>query len=297
MSALCALLLAAAQAPALSHAARVEPPAAAVGEPIEVVCEVEHPAGVRPRALDPELDPSAPFVFLGARREPLRAGPEKSVTRLAWRFVGLEPGAAAPPPVEYAWREADGERRATVGVEGLSLTGVLAEGEDAPRPLLPFRELPEAAPERALLPAVLLPLAGAMAALALLAAGFLARQARLRHRAPAPSGDDPAARLAALLAGGAGGASARTRHYELTRLVREAFDRRAGVDLRGLTDLEWAGALAQRGELAPEARTAATQVLAVAGGPKYAGERPTEYREREAFERAAAALRALEARP
>jgi len=294
LSALAALLLAAAQASSVSHAARVEPAAAAVGEPIEVVCDVEHPPAVRPRALEPELDPSAPFVFLDARREPLSAGADKSATRLVWRFAGLEPGSAAPPAVEYAWREAGGERRASVSAPAVELKGVLAEGEDAPRPLLSFRAPPEEAPAPSLLSALLPPLAGGAAALALLAAAFLVRRARLRRRAPALVPYDPAARLAELRAVAAGG---RARHYELTRLVREAFDRRAGLDLRGLTDEEWAGALARRGDLAPEARDAAAGLLAGARGPKYAGERPTEYREREAFERALAALRALEARP
>ena len=81
MSALGALLLLLAQAGGVTHTAHVAPAAASVGEPLEVVCEVEHPADLVPRPLAPELDPSAPFVFLDSRREPVRAVTFQSIER------------------------------------------------------------------------------------------------------------------------------------------------------------------------------------------------------------------------
>jgi len=290
MSASALWLLLLAQTSPVAHTARVSPAAAAVGEPIEVVCDVTHPASVLPKPLEPELDPSAPWVFLDAHREPID-GAQGAASRLTWRFAGFEPGSAAPPAVEYAWRDAAGEQRATVAVDPVELAGVLAADEDAPRPLLSFRELPATDVERSsALPAL------ALAALALLvfAAGFALERRRLRRRAPPPAVDAPAERLAALRASTA---APRARHYELTHLVREAFDRRAGADRRGLSDEEWARALAGEAGVATAARAAAEDVLSGARGPKYAGEQPTEFALRATFERAEAALRALEEGP
>ena len=364
MSVLAALLLAAAQAgvqplPAAGGAVRarlaVRPAEVEVGEPFELVVEVEHPRGHvptlpgMPRAAAP-VAPVAPetqakrpagapepaaaatpagedallpgdgsWVLLGSRLEPavsLDGDPRRSVTRRVFELASLEPGERVLPAELVAavlpeGTGAAGEDSGDAGDAGdavdaveqpgdaaprIVVRGVLAEGEDAPRPL---RGLPEGFGSPALATATSRwPwIAGGLALAAVLA---LAVARLLRRRAwgsrAAATPDDPGELLERLAADlPRDPALLRERHFALTRLLRESADRRAGAARAGLTDEEW---LARLGEdaLAPEARAPLAEVLGRAAAVKYGAALPTEWALRETVETARRALAALDGR-
>ncbi|MEM7308189.1 MAG: hypothetical protein AAF682_16030 [Planctomycetota bacterium] len=290
--ALLACFWAAATAPAAQEVtarAHVEPLSVAVGEPLEVVLELRHPAGLRPRAEEPLLDPSSPWVFLEHRGEPPRPdGAELERTVLVWKLLCLSPGEAVDPPaLFYSVRTPGGGRLMEVDAAPVPVTGLLAEGEDAPRPIAGLRTLEEPPPAPSPWP-----LLGGGAALACLCVGLalIVRSRRLRgpKLAPAPA---LAQRIEALRGLSLG---ERARQYELTRLVREALDERSGTDRSGLTDEEWARAISADGGLSEPSLRAASELFEQAARTKYAGEMPTGWAVDEAFERARTAVAAQE---
>jgi hypothetical protein len=270
--------------------AQLVPPAVEVGEPFALAWEVAHAPLMRVEPVEPDLDPTAPWVFLGASKEalaePALDGAARS--RLVWRFAALEPGSPAPPAVIYRWRDATGTHARELRDETLALEvrGLLGEGEDSPRPLAGLRPPPATTARPSTLPWILGALAAAGAALA---SHVIVTRRRLGCRTRPALEDHGALPWAALEQ-----APARTQGYELSRRIRVAFDRRVGVDRRGLTDEEWERALAADASLPESARAAAAEALRGLAGVKYAGERPTEFARREALERARAALAAAE---
>jgi len=273
-----------------SVTARVEPAAAGVGEPIAIVVDAAHEAGGYARALEPYLDRASPWVFLGSSRE---SG--ATSTRLSWRFVALDAEETTPPEVKFTLRaRADEDPRVVRATASpIELASALAEGEDAPRPLLGLRELPDGAAAGGAEDTARALLLGAFA-LAVVALALTAW--RLRRRALGRLGPIDTASAAdriAVLA--ASDAPLKARHFELTRVLRAALDAR-----RGWTDEELARALeadpAMRGRLGEDACEAAADVLRRAAPTKYAGARPTEFAVRETFEAAERAVRALKPR-
>jgi hypothetical protein len=291
-----ALALLAAGAAAQDHTVAVEPRPCAVGEPIRVICDVPHAAGGGAWAREPELDPADPWVFLDAAREELGA----EATRLTWRLLALDPERPTPPELGYALRADAGAdaRSVAVAAPAVELAGELAAGEDAPRPLIGLRELPARfdAPPAGTPARMLLSAAFALVVLLLGASVWVRRRRALAARGRADRAT-PAERIAALAAAEMPG---KARHYELTRLVRQALDERAGKRHAGWTDAELADALAAdaelRGKLGDAACDAAAELLRRAAPAKYAGALPTDFAVRETFELAQRAF-AAEARP
>ena len=281
------LIAALVQSPQVDHTVSLEPASVEVGQPVVIRCEIAHPPGISPRSVELELDPSSPWVLLDSSREPA-----SETTTLLWRFVHLAPGEAEPPDLFYSYRLDEGGRTVRVEVPLLTVTGVLAEVEDAPRPLASFRVIEDPIAARPAWMTWILIAGGAAGALGLLALGFLLPTLRRLLRPSGPSMPAAEARLQALREENL---SERARHYALTRLLREELDLRGGVDRRGLSDEEWQDATRTDPKVATEAHEEITRVLAGARAPKYAGEVPTAWTVEETFTHAAAALAALEA--
>jgi hypothetical protein len=259
---------------------------AEVGEPVRARLVAEHPASVRPSLPPLGLDDSW-VVFEGrpAWTEALAQDAGRATTTWEFRFASLESGERALPELVLSL----GDARVDVPAARLAFRGVLAEGEDAPRPV---KGLPELPPEPAR-GALAWWIAGAAVAVAALAAFRLARRAR---RAPVAAVPAPSARLAVLEAEPlASAADVQTAHFALTRLLRESADLRAGRDRSALTDEEWSDAA--RGEfdaagLGAAERAALEALFAKASAVKYGPERPTHWATREAL----ASARSLAAR-
>jgi hypothetical protein len=245
-------------APDVVARASVTPATVEVGEPFELVLELEHPGGAALPATDELLDLDDAWVVLGGSRapgEPLAAG--RSRTRFTFQVAALEPGARSLPGLPFG-----------VAPPALDVRGVLAEGEDAPRPLRDLRP-PPPAPAAATSP---VPWLAGVAAL--LAFGGLAWWRARRRSVPAPA-PGPLERFAALER--AADAAARERCLELARLVREATDAHAGRPRAGLSDEEWLAALGEHGVPAPDVRAQLGDVLERCARVKFGGERPTEW--------------------
>ena len=270
-----------------------EPADVEVGQPFDLTLELEHPAGSN--AFDlvaEELALDGSWVVLSAHRAPPAAGddPARRVTRCSWSVASLEPGdrtlaGAVSSLVTDPRVSSIDASGATVRVAGL-----LAEGEEEPRPL---RGFPDGFGERAGFaanPWRWAALAAAVLLWAVVAVVLWRRWARRRRR-PAAVEEAPLKRLEVLLATPAPTPDAvRERHFELTRLVRRAADERlhAGAAAAGLTDAEWLAALEARApadlaaDLAP--------LFAEAEAIKYAGVVPTSWALEEAYGRARRAL-------
>ena len=276
------------------------PPAAVeVGEPFPVVLELVHPAdtgGVALSAGELTLDDS--WVLLDTRLEPAvvegDAASGRRVTRRVFEVVSLEPGErtltlAGLSPLAEGDAE---EEQVTV-----SVTGVLAADEDAPRPL---RGFPPAFGEGRKVSTSLPPWAWALGGAMVLSAGVLGWFLR-RRPGPATKADapvDPLARLALLEAEETKDlAGLRARHFALSRLLREATDAKIRGDRTGCTDEEWLALVAT--SLSPTNGGGASLEAALAGCArvKYAGELPSPFAVQETFDHARRALEALAALP
>ncbi len=270
----------------VAHEVRVEPAAVEVGQPFDVVCDVTHPEGARPRAVEPDFFGSDPWVLFDARRELLADG----ATRLVWTLACLEPGPETElPELGYSVLIDGRERVAFATGHTLAVAGVLAEGEDAPRPQVGFRSLAE---EPAPAPAWRRwAVWGAVLAstLLLVAVYFLARAWRAARRRPKPA-PRPVARLGELEQADL---SQRARHYELARLVREGIDEEAGRDRRGLTDEEWLAALDDV-RIPERAKVEAGAALERCAAVKFGAAKPTDWAVEETFAHARQALATLE---
>ena len=275
--------------------ASFQPSRVDLGRTVELVVEVAHPPDRPPRPLEPSLDETSPWVAVDQRREVRPDAGTQGVTALIWTLAPLEPGELAPPALTY--RSPGVDLPAPVDLAGLVLTvdGLLAEGEDAPRPMLGLRDLepvPGDDPWARLRPWIL----GAAAALALAALGslvtvllWLRRWNRL-HRPPPR--EAPAVRLARLREAEI---EPRDRRAELNRILRDAVDQRVREDRDGWTDAEWALHLRADTRLSPALRENAARLVAEAERIKYAGEEPNTYALERDLEAAADALRDLAA--
>lgn len=265
--------------PPLAHARWVgAPEAVELGVPFELVLEIEHEAGTLPEVRAGELESDVAWAVLEASEPivlPDLADPRRRVSEVRWSVVALEPGVRALPKVVV--RQA-GEGIAIENDAELEVTGVLAPGEDAPRPMPPdlgVGETPAARRGRIL---------ALVALVAVLAAGLVAWLLRRRggQRVAAPARPrSPLERLAELENAPLDDPEAvRETHRELTRALRQHLDGDTPRD--ALTDEEWlaARALAPDGELA--------RLFAECRPVEYGGERPTHWATRERVARARA---------
>jgi hypothetical protein len=269
------------------------PPRGELGVPFELVLEIEHRSGDAP-ALAPGALASDPAWAVLEGGVPLALpdldDPARRVSEVRWTVVALEPGTLDLPEVELAYPAPEGGEALPVAIAGggaIEVSGVLREGEDAPRPLPPDLGVDEPAAARDRFAPALwsggLALLGALAVL-LVARGRRARPARV---APPPT---PRERLAALEESALDDPEAvRAAHVELTRALREHFD--AGRARVALTDEEWLEVLRQPadGELA--------RLLAECRPVEYGGERPTHWATRERVARARALVGAAGGAP
>lgn len=297
-SLLLALLAQAGQADAggIRASLRCEPSSVEVGEPFELVLELSYPADTSVYDLGTDelaLDDS--WVLIDHHREPSAADgadPERRVAKRVWTLASLEPGAR-PLADAVAATTAD-ERVGAVdaGAATVQVRGVLADGEDAPRPLKTFPPgfgAATASGSSSRLAAVL----GIALALALTALAVVWRRAR-RRRAPVEPAGDPLQvleRLRAALAADAD--AARARHYELTALLRRTTDQRLGVSRDGLTDAEWLSQVRSEGRVPDELAREMEALFEEAEAVKYGGDVPTGWRIEETLARARRALEGL----
>jgi hypothetical protein len=280
--------------------AACEPPSADVGEPVRVVIEIGHDREVDVRGLlskPVELDPS--WVLLGREIEPPRADPAEParfLSRCVLSVASLEPGARSlAAELSRAFQD---ERLASFDASAahVDVASVLAEGEDAPRPL---RGLPESfgapAGEAGLgafvgRSALRWILAGA-ALVVLASAAYVVRRERARRRR-AVSSQDPLAALERFApARGTPAGALRERAYELSHFLRATVDRRFSLAHGGLTDEEWLAALESSAAAAPELVAELRAFCARTESIKYAGAEPSEWAHGELL---ASARRALE---
>ena len=288
------LLLAALGAPAPQTSARwrCQPAEVALGEPFALVLELEHPSvysGGELAAGELTLDES--WVVLSEAPAESTVLPDgRAATRRTWRVASLEPGERSLSDALSGFALSGAVERIQVGDAHVGVRGVLAEGEDAPRPM---REFPEgfAGEGRAegasgwivwTLTGVLL--AGTLASVVV--------WRRLRRRAVASVRVTPLERLGELERE-LEGERARAGCFELTRLLREAADGARQRSRAGLTDEEWLAELSASAELPREAVSELGAVFERAGRVKYAGEPATPWALQETFARARSALAAV----
>jgi hypothetical protein len=267
---------------------RCEPGTVAVGEPFELVLELDHPASVSPGELTagtPALDES--WVVLGELPVTSAAEGDGVRTRRAWRVASLEPGERALADSLSRVALAQRVTRIQVGDAHVRVSGILAEGEDAPRPL---REFPDgfggedqAREGRGWI---------AWLALALLACGAGVLAWRLRRKTFALRPATALERLGELERSFEDG-RAREGCYELTRLLRTAADDLRRKPRSGLTDEEWLAEITASLEVPRNAVGELAAVFERAARVKYAGEAPTSWSMQETFQRARAALEVL----
>jgi hypothetical protein len=264
-------------APPVTARLTCEPATAELGEPLRWTLRVEHPAGASARL---EEDPSTPpagdtaaWLVLAAG-EPLTLPDPRDATRAIttwhWSACALEPGQRGLPALAAVVDGGDGWMRAAAEPPQVEIRPALAEGEDAARPALGFREVEIAPQARVLWPWI-------TGCVTLLAAAILAAVSIHRARRAQPKAEPSAAvQLAGLAARSfETPQDVQEAHYQLSHIVREALDRRAAQARRGLTDEEWV-ALASS-ELEPAARAQLQQLFAACAEVKYGARRPTHW--------------------
>lgn len=274
-----------------------------VGEPLELELEVRAP-------LEPLAQGADPLLAERRARAALRAqfGPdvfEEGALDYSWTLLDSQPVVIRRTPGQELGAELIATRRfrlvsleagerslPTPAFEGIvpvvtrSFASLLAEGEDEPRPLIGFLELPAEPPAEA--PRAWWP-AAALGGVLLFAVGALL----LRRRAAQPAGSlpDPQLALSTLVAEtkarGAGAAAIQAAHFQLTALLRAAFDyeptlkRSRGAEpadalsQRGATDEEWLVARSARLSEVDSAELAAW--FAGCAEVKYGGAPATEW--------------------
>lgn len=267
---------------------RVEPAAVEVGEPFQLVLELEHEAGEALTALvSGELALGDSWLVFGPA-ESRREGQARRETRLVWQVASLEPGERSLAEELSAFALGPAVTRIQTGEARVSVTGVLAEGEDAPRALVGGDGELGAAPETPGFPWAIL--AGA---LTVLAAPLVFLWLRRRRARVAPSVlRTPEERLAELAARAAAG-EGREGCYALTRLLREHTDRFRKKDRAALTDEEWLAEVGASLEVPKGALEELGGVFERAARVKYAGEEPSPWALEETFARARRALTGL----
>ncbi len=251
----------------------VTPREAQLGLPIELVLTL--PEAGKAGGEPPELELDYGWAILdGPRRE--RRGERWS---WHWTLAALEAGERTLPALTLE----GGDEPLTVPETTLTVQGVLAADEDAPRPLPAFRTVEErTSPVR---PTHIL---GFLAGMGLLAAAlFVLRRRRRRKAAPLPS--SPLERLADL-----DREQARSLAIELTSILRSATEESLGLEPRpASTDEEWLAALEHEGRLDPGRRRELGELLELCHRIKFAGWRPTRFAIDELVGRTEALLRRL----
>lgn len=200
---------------------------------------------------------------------------------IEWQLLALEAGEHTWPAPNIRWSQLGASGTVLCESTPLVVRAELGEQEDAPRELR--QELPGPTPASS----VFWPWVGAGAALLTLSAGALYFQRRSRRRVELPvlSAGEQAERWRSQVH--AGELDARTSLFQLTRLVRQTLDARAGQDLAALTDEQWV----EKAQLQPEQRTALSAWLGALEAIKYAGSEPTRFALDEHFAQAQAWLR------
>ncbi|MEO6710217.1 MAG: hypothetical protein ABI054_01955 [Planctomycetota bacterium] len=255
-----------------------EPNACEVGQPVRATLVLEHASEQHPKLASLGLDDS--WVVLDTRagldaQDPARA--DRTTTTWIFEIASLEPGERKPAEIPLQL----GETKVPVESAALSVTGVLAEAEDAPRPLRGLHDL-EAQEERADLWTWIG--AGAALACALVIAFYWWH---IRRKPAQITAVAPSARLAILEAKPLDTPEdVQAAHFALTRLLRESADLRSGRDRSGLTDEEWRVAAEPQLDavgLGDAERRQLDQLFADASRVKYGTERPTHWATREAL--------------
>jgi len=231
---------------------------------------------------DPErLDGS--WVSFGALppepswRDP--ADPNRRVSRQRWRLASLEPGARTLPALVAEVLAGSG---VSLDPPQVDVVGVLAEGEDAPRPLAGFPDSFGAGVDDgpSFVGRALPFLVGAGLLGALLAFVFLRRREG-RERREVPKA--PLERLAELEVGLETRGPATTL-AGLSGLVREALGARAVPACpSGASDEEWLAAVRARAELGRDSVADLEDLFARSEAVKYGGARPTRWALDETF--------------
>ena len=211
----------------------------------------------------------------------------RTIARRVWSIASLEPGPRRAPE---AFRIALEEAGVTVlGLEPLlDVTGVLAEGEDEPRPL---RDFPDSlAFEDAGDSFVWWPwaAAGSMSV-------FLLLLLRRRKPAEGAAAEPPLSELARLME--ATDQGPQELHFALSRLVRKATDARLGRKRQGLTDEEWLTVTKADAGLSSEVQADMVRLFEKVAAVKYAGEVPSSWAVDETFKEAERVLQLVEKAP
>ena len=254
-----------------------------VGDSVELVVRLQHPAGVHYELVPEGFDYS--WVLLSRGGAVTTTAGEVSETTYRLTLCSLEAGERELPAPVFHNQSGTPVSVALAPLPTLSVRGVLAETEDAPRPIIGFME-PTAADGGLSWGWIVLPLLVCIA-LAL----WIARRRRARSTPGAPL-PTPEQRLAVLEASDLGAAGepsfAANLHVELTGLVREHFDLRAGGGRASLTDDEWLAAAAL--EFSEQQRVALHALFLESREVKYGGATPTHWALQESL---AAARRVL----
>jgi len=276
----------AAQAPAVAPpraTLEVAPASVTVGDPVELVVHLQHAPGARYELSTESFDYAWVVLDHGGRATAAQDGVETTTYRLS--IAALEAGEHELPAPVFRDANATAVQVEVVPGAPLEVAGVLASTEDAPRPIVGFPEPPASASSFAWW-WLAVPLAAA------LAIGWWLRRRR-RRAVPAPAaGPSPRERLQALEArdlevDDEPGLAAEV-HFELTHLLREHFDARAGKSRASATDEEWLAAAAP--ELGEAERTALRDLFAASREFKYGGAAATHWALRESLAAARAIL-------
>jgi len=293
-------LSAAAQVEEAAARWRCEPAAVEVGQPFDLVLELVHAPETSPGGLL-QGEPAFDDTWVVLERRPARTlerGERSLTSAITWSVASLEPGQRDLGAALAAVSLAQEVKTIQVGGALIAVRGVLAPGEEAPRPLREFPERFGTPGETSTGRAGLLAALGV--ALITLLAVFVAwrvRRTRGAHFAPALS---PLDRLGELERrsepeGSPSQATQRTRDgcYELTRLLRETTDRARSKNRSGLTDDEWLAELRASLEVPVPAVDELGAVFERAERVKYGGQPTTTWALKETFARARSALQSL----
>ncbi len=274
--------------PPVTVTCRLTPEHVEIGQPLVLSCELVHPSEVRLR-VDELLDLGEPWLLLEERRvrtQPIGGRPGFSTTEARWSLCALDAGEheLLAGGAEYEWEGIP--RRVEACSVSARVKGELAEGEDAPRPTIGFREPPpETEPPTQIFTLLL-------AFLAVGAAGLTWGLTRRRRRTPPPAPPGPRERLAALRADDEEGLP--ELYYILSGAVREAIDRRCGQRLAACTDEEWVDRVRACEGLSTEELDRAAELLRACESVKYGAELPTRWAAAEAIEAALGIVADLE---
>ena len=201
---------------------------------------------------------------------------ERAAVRLQWTLIALESGGATTPAVEF---ELVGGEALVAPPATIEVLPELGEGEDAPRPLLGFRDVED---RRLGDPRLVVAAAIGLLALPLLIVGFVRFRKRPRTSASAGSGFTPRQAIEALDPA----VDPRGAMSALGPLLRRALDETLGCDHSSLTDAEWVLGVEISDGLSEDDRRAAAQLLQELSAVRFGGGDPTSFAAKDALERA-----------